>query len=87
MDKEKKLTDWEVGQELIFFSDMIWERSADFKHSHPEIYAMVKEMALTIGDKFNRMKTHSFGIGSHDSEPYDKDCKRPDVNNSRHEQG
>lgn len=64
----KKLTDWEVGQELIAISDFMAERSIDFKNSHPDIYFLVNEMRLTIGDKFNRMKTHDFGIASHDTE-------------------
>ena len=66
--KRQGLTDWEVAQELIFISDTIGERSADFKMSHPEIRSMLDEARRTIGDKFNRMKTHSFGITSHDEE-------------------
>lgn len=61
-----KLTEWEVGQELIAISDFMAEHSRDFKESHPELYRVIDEARRTIGDKFNRMGTHSFGIHSHD---------------------
>lgn len=65
---DKKLTDWEVANELVSISDYMCERSNDFKKSHPDVYAVVDECRRTIGDKFNRMKTHTFGIISHDEE-------------------
>ena len=68
MSNKPQLTDWEVGQELIAITDYMCDHSRDFKHSHPEIYEMILEARKTIGDKFNSIKTHSFGLLSHDME-------------------
>lgn len=62
----KPLTDWEAANELVAISDYMSERIADLKESHPDIYWFVHELRLQIGDKFNRLGTHTFGIASHD---------------------
>ena len=60
---KKPLTDWEVGQDLIKFSDEMascWE----FKESHPEIFEMIQKCRREIGDAFEKLGSHSFGIYS-----------------------
>lgn len=73
----KKLTDWEIGQELVAISDYMGEHSADFKDSHPELYALVLEARRIIGDYFNRhhLESHGFGIPSHDELPEGRCCQ------------
>jgi hypothetical protein len=64
------MTNWEVGQDLVYLSDEISERMKDMKESHPKAYWMLDEVRRQIGDYFNRhhCKSHKFGIVSHDEE-------------------
>lgn len=59
----KKLTDWEIGQDLVAISDFIGEKLPDIKRSNPEAYRMLDEVQRTIGDYFNRHHIHSHGFG------------------------
>lgn len=67
-EMDKPLTDWEAANELVAISDYMAERIADLRLSHPDVFNFVQELRLQIGDKFNRMNTHDFGIASHDME-------------------
>lgn len=65
MDRPRKvkLTDWDVGQELSKYSDEMctcWE----FQDSHPELFEMVQKVRREIGDAFNKLGSHGFGIYS-----------------------
>lgn len=59
---KKKLTDWEAGQELIVIADTIGFRKSDLKDSHPDLYKMLDEIQRTVGDKFNALNSHDFGL-------------------------
>lgn len=72
----KKLTDWEVANELVFISDCIAERSYDFKDSHPELFVMLYQIRQKIGDAFKAMGTHEFGIVDSSMELSPKGARR-----------
>ncbi len=64
------MTDWEAGQDIIAISDFIGSKLKDLKESHPKAYFILDEAQRTIGDYFNRnhVKSHGFGLKSHDEE-------------------
>lgn len=60
------LTPWEAGQCLISSADQLSEdekelRQAGFK----ELADMLHECRLKIGDHFNKLGTHDFGLPAH----------------------
>lgn len=60
-----KLTDWEAGQELIKASDCLGECYSELKETHPRLAEIIHECRLTIGDHFNKLGSHEFGLPSH----------------------
>lgn len=64
-----KLTNWEVGQDLIYLSDEMGEKVYDFnKQGHRELAIKLDLIRAQIGDLFNQYgKDHSFGIFDSDS--------------------
>lgn len=56
-----KLTDWEVGQMLIDFSDHLFE-CEEFSNSHPELFEKIQAMRREIGDELDKLGSHGFGI-------------------------
>ena len=58
-----KLTDWEVGQELIKISDTISESVADIGDSgSSDLIQELKRMMGQLGDELKKLKSHDFGI-------------------------
>lgn len=66
-----KLTDWEVGQELVKYQDTIFETANEFKDSHPEQYKTAMMAAYNIGYIFNKKheKSHSFKLNDGSKDP------------------
>jgi hypothetical protein len=67
MNKEKKwpkseMTDWECGQELIAIQDTMFDRIQGLEKTHPEIYKAIYNKACEIGDIFNALGSHEFGL-------------------------
>jgi hypothetical protein len=62
-----KLTKWEAGQCLIAAADALWEDEQDLrKAGHRKLAAVLKDCRLTIGDHFNNLGAHDFGLADHD---------------------
>jgi len=57
-----KLTDWEVGQDLVAISDYISERVSNVMEAKPAIGEMLQHCRRRIGDAFSALKSHGFGI-------------------------
>ena len=55
------LTDWEVGQMLIKWSDEMVD-CQDFRESHPTVYRDIQKIRRELGDLFADLGSHSFGI-------------------------
>ena len=64
----KPLTDWEVGQMIIDYSDEMSDCN-EFMISHNEIYQKVQKLRRELGDILDKLGSHSFGIYSSKSEP------------------
>jgi len=60
--KEHKLTDWEAGNELAAITDFMYDKIEDLQRSHPEIHDAVDQKAREIGDLFNNLGAHDFGL-------------------------
>lgn len=61
---KKPLTDWEIGQELVFIQDTMLERVSDLPRTHAA-RKLVYRMAAKLGDYFDEQhngKSHGFGL-------------------------
>lgn len=54
------LTKWEIGQELIAISDCMAEKIYEFEDG--ELIEKLQKMRAEIGEEFNKLKSHDFGI-------------------------
>jgi len=61
----KKLTKWEVGQDLIDCYDKLREKIAEIKGQYPEQCGALIDSADRIAEVFNRLhdESHGFGLG------------------------
>ena len=63
------LTPWDIGQELIKCADQLLDSEKDLRaEGHTKLANMLRECRKTIGDHFNILGSHSFGLLSHDEE-------------------
>lgn len=63
------MTPWDAGQDVIACSDLLGEKADELrKNGFLEFADVLQESRLKIGDVFNRIGTHSFGLAS--NEPY-----------------
>lgn len=56
----KKLTDWEIGQELTKVFDTINESRVEIKSTSPLIAHELANIANKVGNIFNELKSHGF---------------------------
>ena len=56
----KKLTDWEIGQELTKVFDTINESRVEIKSTSPLIAHELAKIANKVGHIFNKLKSHGF---------------------------
>lgn len=58
-----KLTDWEVGQELIKAQDTLFEVQCELRKAGRMEYAdLLYNLGCRIGTAFNNLGSHSFGL-------------------------
>lgn len=58
-----KLTDWEVGQELIKAQDTLMEIQVELRaNGHKEFADLLWNCGLKIGTAFNKLGSHEFGL-------------------------
>lgn len=58
-----KLTDWEVGQELIRAQDTLFEIQNELRGDGRFSFAdLLYEMGLKIGTAFNKLGSHDFNL-------------------------
>jgi hypothetical protein len=61
------MTTWEAGQELIACADQIADSEKDLRDAgFVELAAMLHECRLIIGDRFNQLGSHNFGLPDHE---------------------
>jgi len=63
--REMKLTKWEVGQDLIKVADLCSMLKVEMKDQYPELYKMLDDVQRTVGDHFNKLGSHNFGLLDH----------------------
>lgn len=57
------MTKWEIGQDLIYISDIIGEKIYDMnKEGHIDLAIELDLIRAKIGDIFNKYNDHDFGI-------------------------
>lgn len=60
------LTAWEAGNELVACADRLFEAEKDLREGgHADLADFIKDMRLTIGDRFNTLGSHEFGLAGH----------------------
>ena len=71
---EEKLTNWEIGQELIAMSDYVVLRVESIEDE--EIHREANKFRAYLGDKLDELGSHVFGI--YDTQDFDDDYNKGD---------
>lgn len=68
---ERKLTDWETGQELIKAQDTLFEIQHELRLSgRTELADLLRNLGLKIGTAFNKLGSHDFGLADESDQTF-----------------
>lgn len=64
--QQRVLTRWELGECLCGCADKLLDTEKELKQGgYPKLARMLRECRLTIGDHFNELGEHDFGLPAH----------------------